>query len=65
MRVQASPINPSDRGILVGTADMSQGTLSGTSDNIAGKADVSQASLRTTTGRLDKSLPVGNEGPAS
>ena len=32
VRIEASPINPSDLGLLVGSADMSKATVSGTPD---------------------------------
>jgi NADPH:quinone reductase-like Zn-dependent oxidoreductase len=58
VRVEASPINPSDLGLLTGPADLSTAKASG------GKvtAKVPQAAMRAMAARLDQSLPVGNEG---
>ncbi|WP_231975874.1 zinc-binding dehydrogenase [Mycobacterium sp. E2462] len=62
VRVEASPINPSDLGLLVASADLSAATVSGTATRPVVTAPVAQASLKALTARLDKSLPVGNEG---
>ena len=62
VRIEASPLNPSDLGLLFGAADMA------TARNEPGRAgakliaDVPEAGLRAMAGRLDQSLPVGNEG---
>jgi NADPH2:quinone reductase len=62
VRVEASPINPSDLGLLFGGADMRQATASGTADRPVVTAPVSAAVLNALSARLDQSLPVGNEG---
>jgi NADPH:quinone reductase-like Zn-dependent oxidoreductase len=62
VRVEASPINPSDLGLLVGAADMSTAKASGTSDAPVITAKVPEAAMRAMAGRLDESMPVGNEG---
>jgi NADPH:quinone reductase-like Zn-dependent oxidoreductase len=62
VRVEASPINPSDQGLLFGGADMSAAKTSGTVDRPVVTAPVSPAVLKAMAGRLDQSLPVGNEG---
>src|SRR5436190_8772766 len=62
VRVEASPINPSDQGLLFGGADMSAAKASGTAARPVVTAAVSPAVLKTMAGRLDQSLPVGNEG---
>jgi len=62
VRVEASPINPSDLGLLVGAADMSTATASGTKDAPVITAKVPDAAMRAMAGRLDESMPVGNEG---
>jgi NADPH2:quinone reductase len=62
VRIEASPINPSDLGLLVGAADMSTARMSGTADRPVITATVPQALLPAMAGRLDESLPVGNEG---
>jgi len=62
VRVDASPINPSDQGLLFGGADLSTARASGTADNPVVTASISPAAMKTLAGRLEQSLPVGNEG---
>jgi NADPH:quinone reductase-like Zn-dependent oxidoreductase len=62
VRVEASPINPSDLGLLTGAADMSTAKSSGRGDSTVVTASVPQAAMKAMAGRLDESMPVGNEG---
>lgn len=62
VRVEASPINPSDLGLLIAGADMTKATVAGTPERPVVTAPVGDASLKGLSARLDKSLPVGNEG---
>ncbi|MGJ5180356.1 zinc-binding dehydrogenase [Bradyrhizobium oligotrophicum] len=62
VRIEAAPINPSDLGLLVGAADLSTVTASGTTDRPVITAKVPEAGMRAMAGRLDESLAVGNEG---
>src|ERR1700716_2739579 len=62
VRVEASPINPSDLGLLVGAADMSTAKASGTKEAPVVTAKVPEAAMKAMAGRLDQSMPVGNEG---
>jgi NADPH:quinone reductase-like Zn-dependent oxidoreductase len=62
VRVEATPINPSDLGLLVGAADMSTAKASGTREKPVITATVPEAAMRAMAGRLDESMPVGNEG---
>ena len=62
VRIDASPINPSDLGLLFAGADMSTAELSGTAENPVVRASLPPAALKAVQGRLDQSLPVGNEG---
>jgi NADPH:quinone reductase-like Zn-dependent oxidoreductase len=62
VRVEASPINPSDLGLLVGAADMATAKASGSKDAPVITAKVPEAAMRAMAGRLDESMPVGNEG---
>ena len=62
VRVEASPINPSDLGLLFGGADMSTAEASGTAERPVVTAKVPENMMRAMTPRLDSSLPVGNEG---
>jgi NADPH:quinone reductase-like Zn-dependent oxidoreductase len=62
VRVEATPINPSDLGLLIGPADMSAAEVSGTKDAPVITATMPEAAMRMMGARLDQSLPVGNEG---
>jgi len=62
VRIEASPINPSDIGLLFGPADMSTARQTGTLERPILMAGVPQAAMAAMTGRLDQPLPVGNEG---
>ena len=62
VRVEASPINPSDLGLLIGAADMTTAKASGTNDAPVITAKVPEAAMKAMAGRLDESMPVGNEG---
>jgi NADPH2:quinone reductase len=61
VRIDASPINPSDQGLLFGGADLSTAKSSGTAANPVVTATIPPAALKAMGGRLDQSLPVGNE----
>jgi NADPH2:quinone reductase len=62
IRVEASPINPSDLGLLLGAADVATLRFSGSTGAPIVTADIPQAFMRAMAGRLDQSMPVGNEG---
>jgi NADPH2:quinone reductase len=61
VRIDASPINPSDQGLLFGGADLTTVKASGTADSPVVTASISPAALKALAGRLEQSLPVGNE----
>ena len=58
IKVEASPINPSDLGLLLGPADVS--TMESNGEVVT--MDVPQSLLRSVGARIGQSLPVGNEG---
>jgi len=62
VRVEASPINPSDLGLLFGGADMTKARATGTADEPIVLAELPAASLKAMAARTDHPLPVGNEG---
>jgi NADPH:quinone reductase-like Zn-dependent oxidoreductase len=62
VRVEATPINPSDLGLLLGPADMAAAKSTGSGDGIVVTAKVAAASLPFLAARLDQAMPVGNEG---
>jgi NADPH:quinone reductase-like Zn-dependent oxidoreductase len=62
VRVEASPINPSDLGVLIGPANVSTLRSGGTVARPVLTAAIPPNAMSTLTARLDKSMPVGNEG---
>ena len=62
VRVEATPINPSDLALLFGLADLSTAKASGTASSPVITAQVPEKMLRGLAARLDESMPVGNEG---
>lgn len=62
IRVEATPINPSDLGLLVGAGNLSTLRNEGTKDNPKLVADIPGAGMRAMQARLGQSLAVGNEG---
>ena len=62
IRIEASPINPSDLGLLIGPADVSSMSVSGEGEAAVVTMDIPEGLLRMLETRLDQSLPVGNEG---
>ncbi|MCZ4297582.1 zinc-binding dehydrogenase [Henriciella marina] len=62
IRVEATPINPSDLGLLVGAGDLSTLRNEGSKDNPKLVADISGAGMRAMQARIGQSLAVGNEG---
>ena len=62
IRIEGSPINPSDLGLLFGPADMTSIKVSHQDGLPRLSADVPAAALAGLAGRLDTAMPVGNEG---
>ncbi|HEX3407188.1 MAG TPA: zinc-binding dehydrogenase, partial [Caulobacteraceae bacterium] len=62
VRVGASPINPSDLGLLLGPADLSTASVSGSGDAAVLTAKIAPQFARMVAPREGQSLPVGNEG---
>ena len=63
VRIDASPINPSDLWLLLGPADLSTLKAGGTAKGpTTATATVPERALRGLVARLDQSMPVGNEG---
>src|SRR2546425_11038809 len=60
VRIDASPINPSDQGLLFGGADMSTAKASGTADNPAVTASISPAVVQGEAGLLGESPPAAH-----
>lgn len=62
VRIEASPLNPSDIGLLFGAADMGTAKASGTADRPVLTATVPERLMAGMAARLGQSMPVGNEG---
>ncbi|MUL45747.1 zinc-binding dehydrogenase [Mycobacterium sp. CBMA293] len=62
VRVEASPINPSDLGLLIPGADMAAATVAGTPERPVVTAPLPPGALTALAVRVGQSLPVGNEG---
>jgi NADPH:quinone reductase-like Zn-dependent oxidoreductase len=62
VRVEATPINPSDLGLLLGPADLATLKSAGSGESAVVTATVPAASLPLMAARLDQAMPVGNEG---
>ena len=62
VRVEATPLNPSDLGLLFGAADMSTARQSGTEARPVIVADIPGGLMKAMAARVGQSLPVGNEG---
>jgi NADPH:quinone reductase-like Zn-dependent oxidoreductase len=59
VRIEATPINPSDLGLLLGPADVSTAAQDGP---LRATLSVPQQRLTMVAARIGQSLPVGNEG---
>jgi NADPH:quinone reductase-like Zn-dependent oxidoreductase len=62
IRVEATPINPSDIALLLGPVDMQTAKQSGSADNPVLTANIFERALPGLSGRFDQPMPVGNEG---
>ncbi|MDJ0922523.1 MAG: zinc-binding dehydrogenase [Henriciella sp.] len=62
VRVEATPINPSDHGVMFGWSDMTAASTSGSGAGTVLKAPVPEQGMRVMKARIGQALPVGNEG---
>ncbi|MFN3235713.1 MAG: zinc-binding dehydrogenase [Pseudomonadales bacterium] len=62
LRVDASPINPSDLGLLIGPADVASMSVAGSGEDAVVTMDIPDGMLKMLSARVGESLPVGNEG---
>ncbi|MBK7685240.1 MAG: zinc-binding dehydrogenase [Rhodocyclaceae bacterium] len=62
IQVTATPINPSDLGLLFGMADLTTAKLSGTTERPIVTSAIPEAAMKAMQGRVGVSMPVGNEG---
>jgi NADPH:quinone reductase-like Zn-dependent oxidoreductase len=62
VQIQATPINPSDIGLLFGPADLSTVQVAGSADRPVVTARIPDRAMPGMAARLGQSMPVGNEG---
>ncbi len=62
VRIEASPINPSDLGLLLGPADMSTARGGGTPESPTITATIPPQRMAGVKARVDQSMVPGNEG---
>src|SRR5262249_12232879 len=62
VRVEAAPINPSDLGLMLASADMTTARVSGSEDHPVVTARIPEKLMRAMAARVGESLPAGNEG---
>jgi NADPH:quinone reductase-like Zn-dependent oxidoreductase len=62
VRVEAAPINPSDLGLLLAMADVSQAVGGGSADEPTVTAPVAEPVMRSLAQRIGDAMTVGNEG---
>ncbi|MEM8562601.1 MAG: zinc-binding dehydrogenase [Pseudomonadota bacterium] len=61
VRIEATPINPSDLGLLLGPADPATFRAEGTQDRPVLIAEIPAAAMSMVAARIGQSMPVGNE----
>ena len=62
VRVEASPINPSDIGLLLAGADVTAAVASGSADRPVVTAPLPDAAMSAAAGRVGIPMATGNEG---
>jgi NADPH2:quinone reductase len=62
IRVEAAPINPSDLGLLLAGADVSEAVAAGTPSRPVLTAPIPAAAMRALKARTGEPMPAGNEG---
>src|SRR5262249_51843546 len=62
VRVEASPINPSDQGLMFAVADMSTARQAGTPAAPRVTAQIPKERVKVVAGRVGQAVTPGNEG---
>lgn len=62
VRIEATPINPSDQGVMFGWADVNASRTTGSGKSTLLTAPVSEQGMRVMKARVGQVLAVGNEG---
>lgn len=61
VRIEATPLNPSDLGLLFGPADLSTVRVEGSAERPVVTADIPPELMGMVASRVGQSMPVGNE----
>ncbi len=62
VRIEGTPLNPSDIGLLFGAADISTAKITGSGASAVVTMQVPDRAMKGMAARLGQSMPVGNEG---
>ena len=62
IRVEATPINPSDQGVMFGWSNMANASSAGEGTDTVLSAPVTPQGMGVMKARIGQNLPVGNEG---
>jgi len=62
VRVEAAPVNPSDLGLLLAMADVSQAVAGGSVDEPTVTAPIAEPVMHALAARVGRAMTVGNEG---
>ena len=62
IRVEATPLNPSDLALLFGPADLATIKTGGTAEYPVVTADIPEGLMKMVESRVGEAMPVGNEG---
>jgi NADPH2:quinone reductase len=62
VRIEATPLNPSDLGLLFGAADINAVRVTGNGAQAVLTAPIPAERMAAMAGRVDQAMPVGNEG---
>ena len=62
VQVEAAPVNPSDLGLLLAMADVSQAVASGSADEPTVTAPIAEPAMASLAPRVGRPMTVGNEG---
>jgi len=62
VRMEAAPVNPSDMGLLLASADLSTASRTGSGNSARMSAELLNKKVRPFARRIGLALPVGNEG---
>lgn len=62
IQVEAAPLNPSDQAVMFAFADLSTARQTGSAAEPVIEADIPKQAMPMLKARIDKAMPIGNEG---